>query len=127
MSKNKSNLPTVKKELSPAHVAAITNTERAGTALLQAGQQLVLAVEEVLKTEFQFTQDQLQHFEKQLTKMMETLSYIEEQGMTVQTIDTMRQVSAISAHIADIRKKRFDIMESGLLTPSKGDIKKING
>src|SRR5882672_9000500 len=101
MSKNKKNNLTTqaKRELSPQHVAAITNTERAGTALLQAGQQLVLAIEEVLKTEFSFSEEQLRHFEQSLTKMMETLAYIEEKGMTVQTIDTMRQVSAISAHI----------------------------
>lgn len=126
MKKKNSKAVSTQKILSPTQIAAITQTENMGTAMMQSAQQMFLAVEQVLKEEFSFTQEQLGHFERTITQMMEALAYIEDRGLTVQTIDAMKSVSAVAAHIASLRQHRLKEENSKIALPTRKDLKQLS-
>lgn len=114
-----------KTELAPMHIEAIQNVEDIGTAMFQAGQQMFIAAEEILRKEFNFTDDQLRHLEKEMTILMETLGYIEEKGLTVQSREDIKRVAFQARAIALMRQKRLKDDRKQIAAPTLDDIKKI--
>ena len=114
-----------KTELSPIHIQAIQNVEDTGTAMFQAGQQMFIAVEEILRKEFNFTDDQLRHLEKEMTILMESLGFIEEKGLTVQSREDIKRVAFQARAIALMRQKRLKDDRKQIAAPSLDDIKKL--
>lgn len=119
MKKNK-NAPLVEKkdgkmQLSPDHIRAIERTEDVGNTMLQVAQEYTIAVEQVLMEEFDFTEEQIQHFEERLRYMLITLADVEKKGLSVLSFHDMEAIS----QIANIRYNRELGKRTGLILPEK--------
>lgn len=99
---------------------AMQNVESVGTAMLQTGQEFLLAIEQVLMDHFGFTEEDLKKFHKELEYILVVARQAEGMGLSAIGPRTMRAV----ADIAEIRKQRELASKSGisLPQPSKEEI-----
>lgn len=99
--------------LSEEHIKSIEQTERTGTAMMETGQELLLAVEEVLQREFHFDEEQLRHLEGKVQHMLVSLAELERKGLSILSMHDMRSVG----EIAEIREQRLREKQTGVLLP----------
>lgn len=94
--------------------------EDVGTSMYESGQQLVLAVEMILKNQFGFDEKQLKKLEKELYHVMMVTKYVEDRDLSVMSHYTMEMV----ANIAQKRTlDKFKENPSAMFLPT-GEIKK---
>lgn len=106
-----------KMELSPSHIKSIQEVEDVGNSMLQVAQEYTIAVEQVLLDEFDFTEDQLQHFEGKLRELLSTLADVERKGLSVLSYHDMEAI----ADIARVRYGREKEKRTGLILPKGKD------
>lgn len=101
MKKQNKNAPLTETKkglvLSPKHQAAIEQIENVNTVMEATGQQLVLAVEDILVREFHFTEDQIRHLEVNLREMLATLANVEREQLVVLSPHDMKAVGVLAA------------------------------
>jgi hypothetical protein len=100
----------------------VPEKEKIGTAMYQAGQEFLLAVEEVLMKEFDFTEKNLKLFHQKLENILKVTREAEGMGLSCIGLDTMRAIS----EIAEMRLLKETANRSGILlpTPNKQEIVK---
>lgn len=84
--------------------AWIPEKENTATAMMQTGQEFLIAVEEILRTKFNFTEADEIKLEKGLKKLLPVLHTMELKGLSILSPRDMATVG----QIAESRRKRLD-------------------
>lgn len=84
--------------------AWIPEKENIATAMMQTGQEFLIAVEEILRTKFNFTEQDEIKLEKGLKKLLPVLHTMELKGLSVLSPRDMATVG----QIAQSRRKRLE-------------------
>lgn len=108
--------------LSPEQMQAIQETKDVGDAMFRVGQQMILALEQILAEDFNFSDKDLSHIENRLKFMMQTLAPLERKGLTILSQNDMRVVS----DLAQIAFTKIKAENSGIVLPTKQEVKKLN-
>ena len=110
-------------KLDPKHAQALAKVEDVGTAMMRAGQQMVLAYEEILQRDFGFSEEKLSQLSQEFEFMMRKLAWLKRENLNVYSKEAMHHVSEITRHeFAKIRQDR-----GGILLPKGDEVKKLGG
>ena len=99
MSKKTNKIQTkdqVAVELSPEHRAALENVVNIANASMKTGQEMLLAIEQILEQDFNFSEKDLGHVEQKLMRMLQTLATLERKGLSILSPNDMSVVGEIA-------------------------------
>lgn len=115
MSKDKAIAKKVQAPLpvTKAQADALAKITDAPNAAMSTVQTMLLAAEEILAKEFNFTEEQIKHLERELDRMFSTLVFLERHDLVVLSPRDMQAVG----YIASLREKRFAEARTGLSLP----------
>lgn len=91
----------------------VAESEDLGTAMMQAGQEMMLGVDDVLLRYFSFTEPQIKEFHEKLKLILNQTEEYERHGLNILGVHDM----SIVGDIAQIRYKKERTARIGLETP----------
>src|SRR5258708_21868902 len=82
--------------LSKENASAIEKTEEVGTAAMRTGVQMLLAIEEILADDYNFSEGEIKKIETKFKWMMRTLYNLKRDSLTIMSPEDMKIVGKIA-------------------------------